>query len=101
MSSRIWPAAIAQPSYSAVSKRRQSAARRRPSNFFDGLGVRPILGRAFLAGEDAVGAPHAAILSYGLWEREIRPRSELLGESQSVFMRRATCVDPALVLRSD
>jgi hypothetical protein len=24
----------------------------------------------FLAGEDAVGAPHAAILSYGLWERE-------------------------------
>jgi hypothetical protein len=40
------------------------------SNFFDGLGVRPILGRAFLAGEDAVGAPHAAILSYGLWERE-------------------------------
>jgi len=31
----------------------------------------------------------------------IRPRSELLRESQSVFMRRATCVDPALVLRSD
>ncbi len=39
------------------------------ANYFDFLGVRPILGRGFVAGEDAVtdGAP-VAVISEDLWK---------------------------------
>jgi len=39
------------------------------SNFFDVLGVRPLLGRTFTRGEGAAGGGRAAILSYGFWQR--------------------------------
>jgi predicted permease len=51
------------------------------SNFFDVLGVRPILGRKFLPGEDAVGAAHVAILSYGLWAREFGRDQNVVGKA--------------------
>jgi putative ABC transport system permease protein len=38
------------------------------ANFFDVLGVRPLLGRAFTADEDRQGAP-VVLISYGLWQR--------------------------------
>src|ERR1051325_7737553 len=31
------------------------------------LGVRPILGRAFLPGEDVIGGPHVVMLGYDAW----------------------------------
>jgi putative ABC transport system permease protein len=37
-------------------------------NFFDTLGVKPLLGRTFTPDEDADGAPHVAIISEGLWK---------------------------------
>jgi putative ABC transport system permease protein len=37
------------------------------ANFFDVMGVRPLLGRAFARGEDAVGAEPVLILSYNYW----------------------------------
>lgn len=37
-------------------------------NFFDALGVKPLLGRSFRPEEDAAGAPHVAIISEGLWK---------------------------------
>jgi predicted permease len=51
------------------------------ANFFDVLGVRPIVGRAFLAGEDAIGAPRVALLSYGLWEREFGRDPNVAGKT--------------------
>ena len=40
------------------------------ASYFDLLGVRPLIGRAFLPDEDAPGAAaDVAILSYGLWRR--------------------------------
>ncbi len=38
------------------------------ANFFDVLGVRPLLGRTFLRGESAGGA-RVVVLSYGFWQR--------------------------------
>jgi len=37
--------------------------------FFEVLGVRPALGRAFQPGEDRVGAEPLAVLGHGLWQR--------------------------------
>ena len=39
------------------------------ANFFSVLGVDPILGRTFQAGEDNQGGPKVTILTYGLWQR--------------------------------
>ncbi len=39
-------------------------------NFFNVLGVRPIVGRTFVAGEDDVGAPPVIMITSGLWERQ-------------------------------
>jgi hypothetical protein len=40
------------------------------ANYFDALGVRPIIGRGFLPDEDRVGGAAAvAVISYALWQR--------------------------------
>lgn len=48
-------------------------------NFFDTLGVKPLLGRAFTAAEDAAGAPHVAILSEGLWKGRYAADPDIIG----------------------
>lgn len=39
------------------------------TNFFQVLGIQPMLGRSFLPEEESPGSPRAVILSSGLWER--------------------------------
>ncbi len=39
------------------------------TGFFGVLGVAPVIGREFTAGEDRSGGPAATILSYALWQR--------------------------------
>jgi len=36
-------------------------------NFFDVLGVRPVLGRAFVAGDDQPGGKHVALITHSFW----------------------------------
>ena len=50
-------------------------------NYFDIFAVRPILGRAFIAGEDTAGRNHAMILSYGLWKRRYGADTAILGRT--------------------
>ena len=35
--------------------------------FFDAIGIQPMLGRGFTAEEDTRGGPNAVVISYGLW----------------------------------
>ena len=52
------------------------------ANYFDVLGVRPILGRGFLSAEDQKpgGAP-VAVISYRLWQTRFGGNADILGQS--------------------
>ncbi len=49
--------------------------------FFRTLGVKPMLGRDFLPGEDGPGQPRIVILSYGTWLKRFGGRSDVIGQS--------------------
>ncbi|HZF07404.1 MAG TPA: ABC transporter permease [Thermoanaerobaculia bacterium] len=49
------------------------------ANAFDLLGVQPILGRAFLPGEDQPEATRIAVLGYGLWKGRYGGDPKILG----------------------
>ncbi|HZF67257.1 MAG TPA: ABC transporter permease [Gemmatirosa sp.] len=51
------------------------------ANFFDVLGVRPVVGRGFAAGEDAPGAGRVAMLSHGLWTRQFGADPGIVGRA--------------------
>ncbi len=48
-------------------------------NFFDTLGLRPLLGRTFAHGEDSPGSDQVAVLSYGLWQRRFAGDPGIVG----------------------
>lgn len=48
--------------------------------FFRTLGVTPVLGRDFFAGEDQPGAARSVILSYAAWRRDFGGESNVLGQ---------------------
>jgi putative ABC transport system permease protein len=48
-------------------------------DFFDMLGVKPILGRTFRPGEEAVGAPPVVLLSYGFWMEKLGGNPNVVG----------------------
>jgi macrolide transport system ATP-binding/permease protein len=49
--------------------------------FFRVLGVAPILGRDFAAGEDLLSAPRTAILSYATWQKRYGSSPDVIGQS--------------------
>jgi len=53
-------------------------------NFFDTLGVRPLLGRTFTASDDVSGAAHVAIISEGLWKSRYAQNSNIIGRSINI-----------------
>ena len=50
-------------------------------NFFDVLGVKPLLGRAFTAQESAWNGPKVVMLGYALWERRFKRDPNIVGTS--------------------
>ncbi len=50
-------------------------------NFFQTLGVSPILGRTFRDGEEKPSAPRYAVLSYGFWQRHFGGKPDIVGQS--------------------
>ncbi len=59
-------------------------AARVSDGFFKTLGVAPVLGRDFYAGEDQPKAPKAVILSYSAWQRRFGGRRDVIGETVSL-----------------
>ena len=50
-------------------------------DFFPMLGVRPALGRSFLAEEDRPGGPPVVVLSHSLWQRRFHSDPNLVGKT--------------------
>jgi predicted permease len=57
------------------------SAARVSAGFFQTLGVQPLLGRDFHAGEDQPNAAASVILTYGTWQRRFGGRKDILGQS--------------------
>ncbi|HEU4834915.1 MAG TPA: ABC transporter permease [Pyrinomonadaceae bacterium] len=51
------------------------------AGFFRTLGVRPLLGRDFSAGEDTPAAPRTLMLSYASWQKRFGGKPEIVGQS--------------------
>ena len=54
------------------------------SNLFHLLGVKPLIGRDFLAEEDRAGAPNVALLSASYWRSEFASDPAILGKTISL-----------------
>src|SRR5256885_11137370 len=53
------------------------------ANYFDAIGVHPILGRGFLPGEDIGQSAHrVAVISYQLWQGRFRGDPQTVGRTQ-------------------
>jgi len=52
--------------------------------FFRTLGVVPILGRDFYAGEDLPSGPRSVMISYSTWQRRYQGRKNVIGETVSL-----------------
>src|SRR5215813_4384695 len=51
------------------------------ANFFNVLGVEPVLGRTFQTGEDAQNGPRVTVLTYGLWQRRFGGDPGVIGRA--------------------
>lgn len=53
------------------------------ANYFDAIGVHPILGRGFLPGEDGGREAHpVAVISYQLWQNRFKGDPQIVGKTQ-------------------
>lgn len=66
-------------------------------NFFDELGVAPLLGRAFNPSEDTLGSAESrvAVISHGLWQRRFGGAPDVVGRSMLVERMPVTIVGVA------
>ena len=65
----------------------QVAGTRVSAGFFHTLGVTPVLGRDFRAGEDSPNAPYTAILSYAAWKKRFSGKAGRAGQCGYVERR--------------
>jgi putative ABC transport system permease protein len=62
------------------------------AEFFSTLGIKPLLGRDFLAEEDRSGATPAVILSYGFWQRRFGNDPGTIGKQLTLNQQSYTVV---------
>jgi putative ABC transport system permease protein len=74
------------------------------ANLFNVLGVRPIIGQTFRVGDDQVGHPPVAVLSYALWQRDFGGDPAIVGSMIDVNSLRTLVLGvtpPAFQLPTD
>src|SRR4029079_13906757 len=54
------------------------------ANVFRVLGVRPMLGRTFVAGEDSAGAQPTIVLGFAVWRRVFGSDSSIVGKAINI-----------------
>jgi predicted permease len=52
--------------------------------FFETLGLRPVIGRTFTAADDRRGCAGTAVLGYGFWQSKYAGRSDVVGQTISL-----------------
>ena len=62
------------------------------ANYFDALGVNPMLGRAFRPGEDEPGAPPVVILAYDFWRTRLGGDPTIVGQTVEMTDRVHTVI---------
>jgi putative ABC transport system permease protein len=70
----------------------QLAGARVDANVFSALGVQPILGRTFVAGEDSAGANPTIVIGYGVWRRVFKADSSIVGKTINLSGRTRTVI---------
>jgi predicted permease len=68
------------------------AGARVSDGFFRTLGVTPVLGRDFYAGEDLPSAPQAVMLSYATWQKRYGGRKDVIGQTVTLSGMPSTIV---------
>ncbi len=63
-----------------------------PANFFETIGVQPLMGRAFLPEEEETGKEQEIILGHALWEQRYASDSNILGKNVKVDGKSFTVV---------
>jgi macrolide transport system ATP-binding/permease protein len=66
---------------STPSGAQPSRGARVSDGFFRALGVTPVLGRDFHAGEDLLSAPRTVLLSYAAWQKRYGGKPDVLGKT--------------------
>jgi len=57
------------------------------ANYFDAIGVHPILGRGFLPEEDTGQSAHpVAVISYQLWQGRFKGDPQIVGKTQLLYV---------------
>ena len=59
-------------------------------DFFEALGVVPMLGRSFTAKEAKVGAPNVVVIGHGLWQRAFGSNGAIVGRQVTMASRSYT-----------
>jgi putative ABC transport system permease protein len=62
------------------------------ANTFHLLGVKPMLGRDFIATDDSPGAPQVMLLTYSAWQERFGKRSDIIGQTVTVDKAPATII---------
>lgn len=62
------------------------------ANFFNLLGVTPIIGRTFAPGEDQPGKDQVAVLSYGLWQSHFAADPHVTGQTLTLDSKKYTVI---------
>src|SRR5215831_8129744 len=66
------------------------------ANFFETLGVKPVLGRTFLPGEDgldgASSVAHTAVISYRYWQEELGGDPSVIGRTIRLDLQPSTII---------